>query len=76
MVILGLLYVLSRLGGFTELILTPMFYFQWTPSKLTEPLLNLIDNVFQLHDKHWIRLLYTDGDFWQRQSNLMALSFN
>ncbi|MCO5578211.1 hypothetical protein L7F22_032049 [Adiantum nelumboides] len=28
---------------------------EWTPPKLTEPLLNLVDNIFQLQDRGWIR---------------------
>ncbi|KAI5079555.1 hypothetical protein GOP47_0005034 [Adiantum capillus-veneris] len=28
---------------------------EWTPPKLTEPLLNLVENIFQLQDRGWIR---------------------
>lgn len=28
---------------------------EWTPPKLTEPLLNLVDSIFQLQDRGWIR---------------------
>lgn len=32
-----------------------IFFLQWTPPNVTVPILNLVDNIFQLKKRGWLR---------------------